>query len=74
MADAAESSMAASSPVSGLESGMATLTFKAINEPRSPDQGGDQAVVDNTDAAAGNADGAKSKENRRRTASLERYR
>jgi len=66
---------AASSPsaaASGLEAGMATLTFKAINEPG----GGDQA--DNGgggESSAGNAsDGARNKENRRRTASLERYR
>lgn len=77
MADDGETSATtavASSPVqSGLEAGMATLTFKAINEPQSPDQGGDQAV-DKGESSAGNADGARSKENRRRTASLERYR
>ena len=67
MADA-DTSAVASSPISGLETGMATLSFKAINEPRSPEQAGDHSE------SSGNAEGVRSKENRRRTASLERYR
>ena len=71
MADA-DTSAVASSPVSGLETGMATLSFKAINEPRSPERGLEQAG-DHSESS-GNAEGVRSKENRRRTASLERYR
>merc|ERR1719312_9906 len=63
------SSPAKEGATAALESGMASLTFKAINEDRQDvDQSG------GGDEAGGGQEGSKGKENRRRTASLERYR